>query len=261
MTSEVSTVPIYHKQTENDERPKEPLFYWLTASGLFRCRNAKAFRSDVICLPPGYEPVSKWSKSTTNTKQNLSAFPPHLAPHSVGCVLTYPPITADVLGEMVGFFMAAYNRYKSEAFVHILWNFAEKRYELSTPTQRVPECGLHVDYDPWRSEPGKLLVGDAHSHGDCAAFSSMTDEDDDAVRDGLHIIVGRLTGNPVQWHLDFCVDGQRFDLTNDAKFLIDNYTGPTDSPSEWLDRITVTASKHSRFWGSGGYDWYSPTRR
>src|SRR5262249_30429614 len=85
-----------------------------------------------------------------------------------------------------------------------------------------------------------MLVGDIHSHVEGSAYTSITDEDDELHRPGLHIVVGRIHLEPPEFHLEVSVDGARFEIKN-LETVVERYhqrrTG--EVPQSWLDKVTV----------------------
>ena len=90
-----------------------------------------------------------------------------------------------------------------------------------------------------------------HSHVDLSAQPSSTDEHDESYFTGIHLIVGRIFDEPPQFHCEFVVDGERFELQQDE--VVEGYERRrTDVPREWIDRIEIERKRwHAQ-------DTYSP---
>jgi hypothetical protein len=86
--------------------------------------------------------------------------------------------------------------------------------------------------------PERMIIADVHSHVFDAAYSSNQDRYDEEYRAGLHVVVGRLDLEPPQFHVEFVVDGTRFDV--DPAQVMEGYESRCNEvPKEWLDRVSV----------------------
>src|SRR5262249_26301967 len=176
----------------------ERVFYLLTGSGLFLCRNHAFFQS---CVP-----ARDW--------------PSELAAHAASVRLRYPKVSRRLFERIVGFFDRVGRRYGAEAGVILAWDTVARRVQLVVPDQRatvgrsgwtgeVYPIGLHYE-TPADLPPHLVVFGDVHSHVDEAAYASGTDKYDERHRAGLHIVVGRLSREPPELHVEAVVDGVRF---------------------------------------------------
>jgi PRTRC genetic system protein A len=232
-------IPVYIKTQADMPRPDDPEFYLLTRNGTFLCRNHPFFASDV----PTTRPVRA------------------LAAHEPGVVVRYPKVKSSVLESIVGFFWRIYQMHRSEAIVLLVWDLVEQRYRLVVPEQEATvwrsgrdRSPQDVRYQAGVLPPGQLLVGDIHSHGNMAAFTSWTDEADERHRDGVHAVVGHIEREPPDFHVELAIDGERFKLKMDQVF--EGYTSRRQFvPRAWLERVKVREV--------GWRDWYevSPRRR
>jgi hypothetical protein len=232
----MSPLPLYLKTDERMPRPDDPAFYWLTQDGPFLCRNHPFFASDV----PARRPVRA------------------LAAHEPRCVVRYPKVKTSTLEFIVGFFDRVYALHGSEAVVLLLWDLDEGRYRVLVPEQ---EATVWVGWSGRRSpqdvrytvpplSPRQLLVGDIHCHGNLAAFTSLTDADDERYRDGVHGVVGRIREEPPEFHLQLAIDGYRFSL--DTGQLFEGYTKRRRFvPRAWFDRVQVKVEG----WGGSFSRW------
>lgn len=218
-------IPVYLKTTPDMPRPDDSEFYWLTRTGAFFCRNHPFFASDV----PSRRPVRA------------------LADHEPGVVVRYPLVKASMLETIVGFFARVYEMHRSEAVVLLVWDSGDLRYRLFVPHQ---EATVWRTYSGWRSPqdvsyrvpvlpPGQLLVGDIHSHGNMAAFTSHQDAMDEKYRDGIHAVVGRIEDEPPDLHVELAVDGHRFRL-EPGQIFAGYERRRRYVPQQWLDRVKVS---------------------
>ncbi len=237
-------IPVYLKSDADAARPGDDEFYWLTQNGAFLCRNHPFFTSDV----PTRRPVKA------------------LAPHEAGVVVRYPKVKAAMLETIVGFFHRAYELHGSESVVLLLWDVAGRRYRLLVPDQEATvwqswggqRFAHDVRYKVPPLQPGHLLVGDVHCHGDMAAYASFTDRADEVYRDGVHGVVGRVERDPPDFHLELAIDGHRFPLEMDQVF--ERYgKRRTFVPKAWLDKVRVKVEglggRPAAAWSWAEDDW------
>ncbi len=221
--------PLYLKTRSDMPWPEdEPVFYLLTADGLFLCRNHRTFRSSVPA-PRG---------------------PSELAPHEPFLRLRFPKIPRALLETVVGFFARVGEEFGAEAGALIVWDeTAGESGEVrcivpnQIATVRISGSGWLVPesliYDTPTSLPaGVTVIGDIHSHVDLPAYASNTDQQDEVHRAGLHVVVGRIRSEPPEFHCEFVVDGARFRV--EPKMAFAGYRRRRDDmPTDWLDRVDV----------------------
>ena len=235
-------IPVYLKTAADMPRPDDPEFYLLTQNGPFLCRNHPFFTSDVP------------------TRRAIRA----LAEHSPTAAVRYPLVKPSTLETIVGFFWRVYQVHGSEAVILLLWDLQERRYRLLVPPQEASvwqarsgrRSPQDVRYRVPALPPGQLLVGDIHSHGHMAAFTSHQDAMDEIHRDGVHAVVGRIEDEPPEFHVELAIDGHRFELGFDQ--LFEGYHRRRHFvPRKWLDQVQVRVE--------GSYElytnWASPTDR
>jgi hypothetical protein len=227
--------PFYLKL--NDDMPwpeQEKVFYLLTREGCFLCRNHPFFRSSVAA-------------------ETL----PELGKHKPFLRLHYPKLAQRQFERVIGFFAVIGERYSAEAAVLLVWNTSTRAVELVVPPQRSVVSSswngrpypVEVHYEVPTLPPHLLLVGDIHSHVDGAAYASFTDRADEAYRPGLHVVVGRISAEPPEWHVAAVVDGVRFRI----KSVFDVVQGYTrrrlrEVPQAWLDQVQVmTWSEYNNY--------------
>ena len=220
----MTAMPVYLKQSEQETRPTDSEFYWVTRDGTFLCRNHPFFESDVPTSQP----------------------PRALAPHRARCILRYPKLGRRMLETIVGFFDLVYRRHQAESVVLLYWDLQEERYRLHIPRQeakvwqswnghRVP---TDVSYTvPLDVPPNCLLVGDIHCHGDMASYTSYTDQNDARYRDGIHAVVGQIQQEPPQFHTEISIDGYAFLVRFEDFFA--GYRSRRAAPEQWLQRVSV----------------------
>lgn len=214
--------PIYLKDTEDMAWPDDTLFYMVTSDGLMKCRNTPFFRSCV----------------------KAESAPAELEPQKPFLKLRYPKIPQELLEQVVGFFSAIQKKYDSEAYVCLVWNKETKAYEVVCPPQDI--SGGHVNYEMPQLPPHLMMVGDIHSHVNMSAFASGTDEHDEEHRPGVHLVVGRISQEPPEFHIEAVVDGARFGVAEEL--MIEKYEKRADFPEEWMEVV----SKKVTTWGGTG---------
>ena len=224
--SSLST-PIYLKTSEHWSWPEhESLFYLLTRDGLFLCRDHAHFRACVR--------APEW--------------PDELAPHQPSLELRYPKLPQELIEQIVGFFGIIAKRAGAEAAVLLAWDSQEKQIRAIAPPQvslvsrgwtgAVFPISVHYETPPL--PPGWTWIGDVHCHVEGDAYASLTDQQDEAHRPGMHIVVGRISEEPPQFHIEVTVDRQRFRVA-DTRLIFEGYQQrrPDLVPSSWVDKVTV----------------------
>jgi hypothetical protein len=243
----MAPIPLYLKTDAAMPRPTDPEFYLLTQNGTFLCRNHPFFTSDV----PTRRPVKA------------------LAPHAAKCEVRFPRVKASTLEFIVGFFSRVYELHRSEAVVLLLWDLDGRRYKVCVPDQEATVTRswsggwspYDVRYAVPPPPPRHLLVGDVHSHGNLAAFASLTDEMDERYRDGVHGVVGRIEREPPEFHLEMAIDGHRFELPEEQ--LFEGYRQRRRYvPRQWLDRVKVKVEglTGGHAWSVSADDWWLPKK-
>lgn len=219
--------PLYLKLSAETPWPEDELaFYLLTADGLFFCRNHPFFKSSVL------------------TEKG----PAELAAHGKSLQLKFPKIPQRLFERVIGFFSLIADRYNAEAAVLLVWNRKTEAMEVVVPDQesivgtsyRGGYYPINVYYDVPQLPPHLMPIGDIHSHADGAAYASLTDVEDELHRSGVHIVAGRIQDEPPDLHIEFSVDGARFDVT-DQSLALEGYhrRRPNEVPQEWIDKVTV----------------------
>ncbi|MDP7016043.1 MAG: hypothetical protein QGG36_09605 [Pirellulaceae bacterium] len=220
--------PIYAKLDEQTPLPDDETAYFVLArNGLYLCRNHEFFSSCV----------------------RARTWPSELANHHSSLELRQPKIPREMIEQVVGFFSAIADKYQSEAGVLLAWDRTEEQLQLVAPRQLATvsvsyngsafPTGLHYETpedlpDDWR------IVGDIHSHVFESAYSSGQDKDDEEHRPGLHLVVGRLNQEPPEFHVEYVVDGFRFEMEIDD-VIADYRQRDENTPDEWIEQVRVKA--------------------
>lgn len=237
--------PLYVKVDDDMPMPdNEPAYYVLSSSGLFLCRSHPFFTSCV----------------------DARTWPTELAPHDQALQLRYPKIRQSRFERIIGFFARVFETHGAEAAVILLWDNDAKRLRIRVPPQRAKvwegwagqRNPIDVHYDLPEDLDGNLNpIGTIHSHGDGAAYASHTDKQDEDYRAGLHIVVGRISNEPPEFHCEFVVDGVRFRV--DPAAVTEGYRKRRCRfPRGWLRCVEVevecprnTPPSYYSEWGNG----------
>ena len=239
--------PIYLKLSEDMPWPPDAVFHLLSRDGLFRCRNHPFFRSSV----------------------ESADFPSELAGHAPFVSLSYPKLSQKLFETVVGYFSEVADLHGAEAAVLLVWNRLRGEVEVVVPEQRsvvsiswfsgtVSPLNVHYEIPPLAAH--QVPIGDVHSHVDGAAYASGTDVDDELHRPGLHIVVGRISREPPEFHVEVTVDGGRFAVENIRK-VVEGYAQRRceEVPEEWMGKLQVEQWKN-QYWSAAstatasGYD-------
>ena len=232
------STPILIKRDAETTWPEdERLFYLLSRDGLYRCRQTEFFRSCV-----------KVEDGPSELERQTSFFEPR-----------FPTIPRALIERAVGFFSEVADLHGSEAAALFALDQGTGRVELIVPEQTATMGALHsrrpypvgVHYRMPTDLPDDWVVfADIHCHVDYAAYASHTDKEDELHSAGLHVVVGRISDEPPQFHVEAVVDGHR--LTLESSQIMEGYhRRATDVPREWVDRVEI-APAASRGWA---YEW------
>ncbi|MFQ5503605.1 MAG: hypothetical protein ACE5F1_02280, partial [Planctomycetota bacterium] len=105
--------PVLIKDREELDWPEDRMFYVLSRSGMFICRNHPFFRS---CAP-----IRSWPSELAGQRSFLEP--------------DYPEIPGELFARVVGFFARVAELHGSEAGVHLLWDRTRERVEVLVPEQ------------------------------------------------------------------------------------------------------------------------------
>jgi hypothetical protein len=243
--------PIYAKTLPDEPWPQDEVFYTLSGSGLFLCRNTRFYRSAV----------------------RARRAPTELAPQDESLVFNFPRIPVQALEQTVGFFEWAFRQRGAEAVLLLAWDDVRQRVELIAPQQEATSYRTSsgqvwaesVRYEfPHPLPEGLTIFGDCHSHCEMSAYASSMDQRDEELFNGLHVVAGRIDLEPPHWHVEAAVDGARFAV--DPQHVLEGYRCRDHRfPDEWRARHSVhyagyqpragTAVSRSSF-GEPGDDFY-----
>lgn len=159
----------------------------------------------------------------------------HLPATSESLEYGLPKLPARLVGQVLGFFGAIWRTKQSEALVLLSWDGSG--FGLIVPEQRVAAASVEHRLDPTDVPSGVQLVGSIHSHGGMSAFASLTDEEDEADADGIHIVVGDLGRRRPSYSAAIVVDGRRFGA--EPSLLLERPRRRIDPPAAWLDRVKL----------------------
>lgn len=218
---------LYLKLTPDMPWPEhENVFYLLSRDGLFLCRNHPFFRS---CAP-------------------TTTWPGELAAHTPSLRLNYPKVSQRLFETIIGFFARIGLMHGAEAAVLLVWNAQTKSVEVIVPEQTSIVSStwakkpypIEVHYEIPPLPPHLMLIGDIHSHVDEPAYASYMDKADEAHRPGLHLVVGRISVEPPEFHIEATMDGMRFKVS-DLALVIEGYERRRlhEVPPAWEDKVVV----------------------
>lgn len=217
--------PIYVKLSPDDPLPPDTACHLLTGDGLFLCRNDRFFQSAIRADRP----------------------PSELAPQKETLNISFPRLTRELVEMAVGFHDWAFRTRGAESILLLAWNDHKQQVELIAPEQVATSYvnaamqiwAENVRYTfPYPLADGLFVYGDIHSHCEMAAYSSFTDQTDEAQFNGLHIVVGRLNREPPEWHAEASVDGKRFHVAPD--WVMEDYVVRSKQfPASWKGRHQV----------------------
>jgi hypothetical protein len=175
----------------------------------------------------------------------------HLPAGSEFVEYALPPVPADVMARVVGFFRAVYRAHRTEAAVLLVWR--DGVFDLVVPPQKVTAVSVAFEVRDGDIPPGWRVVGSMHSHGAYGAYASTTDEDDEAELDGLHVVVGQLDKGRPGYAAAIVVDGVRFTLKADRLFARTRRT--VDPPEAWMSMVTVAPAPRRPKSASSKVEW------
>ncbi len=218
--------PVLVKRSPDAAWPRdEGMFYVLARDGLFVCRNHPFFRSSA--------PARRWPAELARQETFLEA--------------GYPRLPRSCFERVVGFFSAVAEKHTAEASVLLVWDEARGRAGVLVPEQESetvqgrsgPAYATGLRYfPPTNLGPELIVYGDVHSHVDYGARPSGTDIFDEDYRAGLHVIVGRITREPPEVHVEAVVDGERFALEA-TDVLVGYRKRRKDFPASWMKKVRV----------------------
>lgn len=172
----------------------------------------------------------------------------HLASVPHGVMLRTPRIPAALIEQALAFFTKVDDLYRGEAALILLYNPSQKTFHWYCPDQISVGMNVRITY-PTAVPPGMVVFGDFHSHPGMSPTPSMTDEEDEVYRAGLHLIAGYVgckkrwynptgTDKIIEISSTFSIDGKRVTLETDD--VLEAVPQPPfgEFPQEWMDHVT-----------------------
>ena len=191
--------------------------YILAGNGLFLGKRNAAFTATVPV-----DPTTEFGLQPLETTMHLH---PNIR------------LTASVIHPAIAFFRTVFERYGTESLLLILLDPETDEVTLGCPRQQNNTGWVHAEDDA--SIPDHLLrIGTIHTHPG-SSFHSEGDIDDEAHRDGLHIVIGNLDRPVPDFTASLVVKGHRKEL--DPNEVMELQLAFDES---WLDQIHVV-----RRWG------------
>lgn len=136
-----------------------------------------------------------------------------------------PKIPATLFSKILAFFEGVRVKHGTEAAALLL--FEGGCWSAVVPEQRTSGCSVK-----YRVPPGVRPAGSIHSHPGFSARFSRTDEEDEAVFDGLHIVVADTGFVRPGVSVAAVVSGRRIEL--DVEDIVEGFDDQSDFPAEWL---------------------------
>ena len=195
-----------------------------------------AFPADNLCFLAGANGLFKQVRNDFYSARVKADAVFGLAELKEDATLNVPPLPLDLFRRVEAFFVAIFEKFKSEAVVLLQCNPKLNEWRVVVPRQSVR--GLRVTYDfgtlPTAPE-GFELFGTIHSHADISAFHSGTDDRDEIHFDGLHITVGNLDKPSRSYACRWMLAGKAF-TTSLADVVKSEPLPPADT--EWLAQVS-----------------------
>jgi hypothetical protein len=214
-------IPLYTK-TATLQTPTNSIYYLLAGNGIFLVRKTRLFES---VTESGH--VRGLERQTTSLR------------------LSFPKLPCELLARIYGFFLYVYRQLDGEAIVFIYYSPERRIFHADAPPQQLTRhrtrTGWHTEGRvQYRSLPRPMdfiKLGDAHSHGDSAAFFSSVDDRDDS-EDGLRVVMGKLDQPLPEIRASFIASGVRFSLR--LEHVLEEFDEPLAPPAAWIRRISYT---------------------
>jgi PRTRC genetic system protein A len=212
-------IPV-HLKTPDFAEPDCPLYYLVTASGVFLVRSTALYGS-------------------VTRARSVSG----LGDQKPALELALPKIPGDIVERVWGFFREVFHIWDGEAIAFLYFSREQRKYRVGIPPQTLFRyrtligwrTDMRLEYGYLERPRGYLKIGDIHSHGNLSAFFSQTDDEDDQ-EDGLRIIFGDVDRPEPDIRVSFVADHTRFTLKPDQ--ILGAYAAPQAPPIEWLVQVT-----------------------
>lgn len=148
--------------------------------------------------------------------------------------LTVPKLPIALIKKVTAFFVAVYDKQKSEAVGYLYFQPDTKEWDFYPPSQTA--TGAHVSYDQAPERKNWVVAGTIHSHGSMSAFHSGTDHDDETFFDGVHITIGYVNARP-EYSCSIMSQGGRAKFKDPSDLI--NGSPDAEVPTEWLTAIKL----------------------
>lgn len=195
-----------------------------------------AFPADNLCFLAGANGLFKQVRNDFYSARVKTDDVAGLAELKEDATLNVPALPLELFRRVEAFFVAIFEKFKSEAVVLLLCNPSLHEWRVVVPRQSVR--GLRVTYDfgtlPLAPE-GFELFGTIHSHADISAFHSGTDDRDEIHFDGLHITVGNLDKPSRSYACRWMLAGRAF--TTSMADVVKSEPLPA-ADTEWLAQVS-----------------------
>lgn len=213
-------IPFYVDTPEGPE-PPEPIYYMVAANGTFLVNRTELYTA----------------VTATRSLPGLLRREPSLD-------LAFPRLPRQLMERVYGFFKTVYLAWEGEAIVFLFYAPAERTFHVGVPPQTLFR---YRSGDRWRTEgrvsygylprgPGRIKLGDIHSHASAAGFFSCRDDADDATHDGLRIVLGQMHRRQPDVSVSFVTQGTRFVLR--AEDVVEDFRAALTPPRAWLRQVT-----------------------
>jgi len=201
-------LPVYVKDQEY-HLPSDPVYFLAARDGLYLVKQNRFFRS--VTSVPRQDLVRIGEIGVALPQRERT----DLLPQAEEVVATFPPISAEILEQVVTFFAGIARTHGTEAVALLYYDLQTERYQVIVPRQSATE--IHATYTGAATPAGLQRVGTLHSHVGDVAFHSEIDLADEETDDGLHIVVG-LGGEHRSLACVLVVDGRRCPLAPETLF-------------------------------------------
>jgi hypothetical protein len=208
-------IPTFFK-TGDFREPDTPLYYLVTANGLFLVRKTALFTSI----------------GATSGVAGLEPQQPALALH-------FGRIPRQIMERVYGFFDWAWRQWQSEAILFLYYSPATGKFLLDAPPQTIY---LYRRMGRWHAEgrvsyralprpEGYIKLGDLHSHAGLPAFFSAQDDYDDG-EEGLKVVMGRMNRAIPETEVSFVAGQHRFALRPEE--VLESFVVPMPPRRLWI---------------------------
>ena len=194
------------------------------------------FPADNLCFLAGANGLFKQVRNDFYSARVKTDEVAGLAELKEDATLNVPPLPLDLFRRIEAFFVAIFEKFKSEAVVLLQCNPKLNEWRVVVPRQSVRGLRVTYDFGTLPTAPaGFELFGTIHSHADISAFHSGTDDRDEIHFDGLHITVGNLDKPSRSYACRWMLAGRAF--TTSLEDVVKSEPLPM-ADSEWLAQVS-----------------------